>query len=136
MKTKQCHVPGTLFLLVAVGAIGCDGEGSTSAPLDAEEFAKAYSESPGKYKEKMLTIKGRVTRAWGPPPDEREREAVFLVSGKESFFGGDIMCEFPKSNRKPIQNLKNNDVVIIKGKCGGMGANGSILMENCSLVSK
>jgi hypothetical protein len=130
MKTKQARVLGTLLLLMTIDAIGCDGAGSASAPLDAEKFTNAYKQSPSKYKDKELTIKGRVERI-----DEdhgKEREWVSLVPGAE--FGNDIKCTFPKENRKSIQDLKSNDVVIIKGKCAGLGPNRSILIENCSLV--
>jgi hypothetical protein len=134
----------TAFLLLLVVSFGCSSQGDTHSPLDAEEFAKSYGDSPSKYKGKVLTIRGRVIGEIVPvfvddkdakPPveEEKEKPQILLEGTAPGMNELRILCEIAKDSQKDTKKIKSSQQVTIRGTCGGRSGP-AILMENCTIV--
>jgi len=136
-----------LYYVLSQG--GVDVRQAFGLPMPVEEFASAYTESPGEYKGKDVTIKGHVPPLFyeGDPvmtpfpgsPDAGKpipKQVMVRKNLRFSSWTGTVRCEFPKDGRKALQELEEGELVTVKGTCRGKAPDGTILIENCSLVKK
>jgi len=126
-----------LAALLALLIVGCSTESGTedvasekaaysvNANAMMKEFKANEVKADEKYKDAVVTVKGKVTDMGKDITDE----AYIIVCGTGMLDG--VQCMFSKSGIDDISNLSKGDTVTVKGKYDGFIM--YPILANCSL---
>jgi len=89
-----------------------------------EEFQKDESKANAKLNDKVIAVKGSISKI-----DISDSTQTVLLGVDESL--GAVLCQFDASHKDELTKLKEGDAVIIKGVCTGMLMD--VILTRCAL---